>query len=76
MVRCPRPCLSFGVCPSGAFGADFILDFDKVTREDLNASGVYDGVTTNLGAIISVQKSGFVFTFSWNEWVQRFRLIS
>jgi len=30
-------------------------------RDDLNASGVNDGVTTDRSAILSVQKSGFVF---------------
>lgn len=30
-------------------------------REDLNASGAYDGVTATQGSILSIQKSGFVF---------------
>ena len=33
----------------------------EFSRDDLNASGVNDGVTTSKSAILSVQKSGFVF---------------
>jgi hypothetical protein len=44
----------------GIIGGSEVL-VSEFCRDNLNASGVYDGTTTNRSAILSVHKPGFVF---------------